>query len=653
MTAGVALSFFHLPQKSYAAYVAGVFLFLTVISFDLSFLVLLFVTQFFIGDFYRPYQWLLDVFVLIFCVAWLIYAGIRRKKVSLSAWWLVLPYFLVLALAVPLNLKEVVLDAKVLGISRFLSLVGNSGTLYREYWLRELSWGFLSLFLFFVLTNYLPGKGKAIFKAGLILGAALVMASIYGILHAYKLLPVEGTFLSINFSDTRHNPGMLTSFGWSVSFFAEYFAATFPFVFISVCRKHKKGEKWKRIGAVLLSVLVIFAALKTYRRAVFLILPFELIIGSIFCLKAIREVSNPWNWKGKKRWLILWAVISLGTLCVLFLLVFGSHNVELRNNIARKFSIRTLRKDPRIATHLLCLHMATHEPLMGLGPGGYSQQFDRFGGSVTMCKYEKYLGFGRWLNDYQGSPHSTYLKMLAERGVLGLLAFLWLAGGAVFFGWKAFQSEPPGKEKLFLGTVLTCLGGMLIYGFFMDFFWLPATRVLFWVYLAFVVALAEPVIPKIPFTKKKAVVIGMVFLALLGYRLYRVKAEPISDHYEAGFYRWQVPRKGSDRRPYRLTSGHALKVFTVKKDTIRFRVCSNKPDVEKSPQVVTVYLNGKTVKKIELRDKGWHEVVIPAQLLKGKKVFLDIQVDGTWVPYRYGRGRSKRELGVIVGRIKG
>ncbi len=269
-----------------------------------------------------------------------------------------------------------------------------------------------------------------------------------------------------------------------------------------------------------------------------------------------------------------------------------------------------------------------------------------------MRRYERYLGFGRWLNDYQGSPHSTYLKMLVERGILGLLAFLWLAGGFLYFGFKAFRHESLVEKKWFLATLLVSLSGMLVYAFFMDIFWVPGVRILFWVILGLIAATAYPFIPKVPFTKRRVLIIGMIFLILLSYRLWRVKAEPISNHYEAGFYRWEIPRKGKDRRPYRLTSGKALKVFTVNGDTIRFRVCSNKPDVAEHPRVLMVYFNGKLVKKIVLKNKKWTQVVIPTAGLKGKKVFMDLRVEGTWVPYRHGRGRNRRVLGVIISKIE-
>jgi hypothetical protein len=148
------------------------------------------------------------------------------------------------------------------------------------------------------------------------------------------------------------------------------------------------------------------------------------------------------------------------------------------------------------------------------------------------------------------------------------------------------------------------------------------------------------------------VTLGIILFILLGYRLWRVKAEPISDHYEAGFYRWEMPRKGKDRQPYRLTSPRALKVLKIKGEELRFRVCSNKPDVAQNHQVLYVYLNGKLVKQVVLKNKKWQQVVIHTATLKGKKVFMDFRVAGAWVPYKYGRGKSRKELGVIISKIQ-
>ncbi len=639
-----ALSYpFHLSQDFYAVYVIAAFFILAMADLDVSFLVFLFLTQFFIGDFYRPYLWILNILVFVLGLVW-IFSSIRQKVIiHFPLWWLVMPSVLVLFLAFPLTLKEILLDFRVYGFSRFLELIAISRTIYREFWFKELYWCASSLLTYLMVSNWLKDKKDLLIKSGYVLAAALSVASVYGILHLYKLLPIEGRFLSINFSDQLGYTGMVTSFGWSVTFIAEYFAIVFPMVLFMVFVQKRIILK------IFLSVFIgvsALAAFLTYRRAVFVVTGVEIVF--FLFLFYFQKERKKGNFFGKK-WKELAFVFILAILMVVSGGVFLKKKVVERQ--ITRISLRSFERDSRYMILNVCGKMLACEPVLGLGSGGYTQRFFDFGGNEYLRRWNKKFLGGRVLNKVQGSPHSTYLKMLSERGLLGFLSFLLLAGGFFYFGFKRLWTLN-GDEKYLLMAVMTGLGGLLVYGLVMDFFWLPATHVLFWVTLAFIVVLAEPVIPEFPFTKKKALGIGMIFLALLGYRLWRAKAEPISDHYEAGFYRWEIPRKGKDKRPYRLTSGHALKVFTVKGDSIRFRVCSNKPDIARNPQTLDIYLNGKQVKGVTLKNHAWKTVEIPSKALKGKKVFMDLQVGGTWVPYKYGRGRSKRELGVIIGRIR-
>jgi len=286
--------------------------------------------------------------------------------------------------------------------------------------------------------------------------------------------------------------------------------------------------------------------------------------------------------------------------------------------------------------------MFFHEPLLGFGSGGFSRNFFRY---YKVEKFESYYAA-------YASAHSVYLKMFTERGILGLLAYLLLILSVLYFGFKQSQNEGKIKKLFLISLSISLIGEMIIYGFVFDPFYLRVFELIFWIFLAFMVSTSKPIIPKIPFTKKKAVTLGIIFFVLLGYRLWRVKAEPISDHYEAGFYRWEMPRKGKDRQPYRLTSPRALKVLKIKGEELRFRVCSNKPDVAQNHQVLYVYLNGKLVKQVVLKNKKWQQVVIPTATLRGKKVFMDFRVAGAWVPYKYGRGKSRKELGVIISKIQ-
>lgn len=623
---------FHLLQNFYAAYVISAFFILAMADLDVSLLVFLFLTQFFIGDFYRPYLWILYILVFVLSAVWIIISASHKVSIYFPLWWLVMPFILALFLAFPLRLKEILLDLRIYGLAGFVGLTALSRTNYREFWFREFYWCMSSLLVYLMVANWLKDKKGILIKSGYVLGTALIFASIYGVLHVYKLLPIEGHFLSINFSDQsgRFN-GMVTSFGWSVTFIAEYFAVVFPmvwFMFFSQRRIILKIFLYIFIGASAL------AALLTYRRAVFVVTGVEIVF--FLFLFYSQKKCNRMHFFGKK-----WKEYALVFVLALLMIVTGGDFLKkkiVENQISR-ISLQAFEKEPRFMILKVCGKMWVYAPILGLGSGGFTRRAFEFYG-----KYDKRLDLAR------GSPHSTYLKMLSERGLIGLLSFLFLVGGFFYFGFKRLGTLR-GDDKYFLMAVMTGLGGLLVYGLVMDFFWLPATHVLFWIYLAFIAVLAKDVIPKFHFTKKKALVVGMIFVALLGYRLWRVRAEPISDHYEAGFYRWVIPRKGKDKRPYRLTSGHALKVFVIKSDTIRFRVRSNKPGIDKNHQILSIYLNGKVVKRIEIKDKKWKEVIVPTKELKGKKAFMDFTVVGTWVPYKYGRGKSKKVLGVIISKI--
>jgi len=631
---GVLFYPFHLSQNFYAGYVIASFATLAIVDFDFSFLVLLFLTQFFIGDFYRPYLWILNVLVLILFLVWIVSIIRHKSSVNFPAWWLVLPFVLIVFLAFPLTFKEIILDFKIYGFTEFLKLIAHSGTIYWEFWFKELYLCLSSMLMYLTVVNILKGNNDLFTKSGYVLGMALIVASIYGILHVYKFLPIEGHFLSINFSDHSDYKfeGMLTSFGWSVAFIAEYFAIVFPMILFMIFTRRELSLK---VLFSLLSSITIFSTFLTYRRAVFVVIGVE-IIFFLFLLylqnSSKRDSIFPRNW-GNFIPLMILAIIVIVT---------GSTFLQkkvLKDQLS-KISWKSYERDPRYIILSVCGKMLEYEPILGLGSGGYTQNAFRFYG-----KYD-------WiLDEVRGSPHSIYLKMLSERGFLGFLSFIFLTGGFIYFGFKGLRILK-GNQKYFLMAVMTGLGGILVYGLVMDFFWLPAIRILFWIYLAFIAVLVKPVIPKITFTKKKVIIIGIIFVALFGYRLWRVRTEPISEHYEAGFYRWEIPKKGKDKKPYRLTSSHALKVLTVKGDLIYFRVCSNKPDIKKNHQFLNIYINGKLVKRIELKDKHWKKLVVPMISFKGKNVFIDFQVEGTWIPYQYGMGKSKRVLGVIVSRIE-
>jgi len=203
---GVAIGVWKAPgEPFFAGYVVVSFLVLAGMDLLLAFLALVFITQFFIGDFYRPYMYLLDILSLVFVIVWFMKTEIRGKRVTLPLWWLVVPYVLVVLLAIPLNLKEIVLDMKTWGIANFLREITGAGTLSHGFWLRELSWELMSFFLFLSVFNLFVSRTGDEEKIWYTLTVALITCAVAGVMLLYDWIPYEGQFLSINFAWHAHN----------------------------------------------------------------------------------------------------------------------------------------------------------------------------------------------------------------------------------------------------------------------------------------------------------------------------------------------------------------------------------------------------------------------------------------------------------------
>lgn len=77
-------------------------------------------------------------------------------------------------------------------------------------------------------------------------------------------------------------------------------------------------------------------------------------------------------------------------------------------------------------------------------------------------------------------PHNTYILILAEKGIAGLLVFVFVLGRVGFLLWRKYQTE----ENYFVLAVLTGFIGMLAYSFSHD----TLTDRVFWIGLGLAVA---------------------------------------------------------------------------------------------------------------------------------------------------------------------
>lgn len=89
------------------------------------------------------------------------------------------------------------------------------------------------------------------------------------------------------------------------------------------------------------------------------------------------------------------------------------------------------------------LRLLSMRPLLGVGPGNYSDYIERYA-----------------LGHPYGSAHGNYQQVSAETGLLGIIALLCVIGGALHLAWRQQRSSDPFISAFALG-VLGAMGGQL------------------------------------------------------------------------------------------------------------------------------------------------------------------------------------------------
>lgn len=113
-------------------------------------------------------------------------------------------------------------------------------------------------------------------------------------------------------------------------------------------------------------------------------------------------------------------------------------------------------RDPTASERVLMwasgVAMARDHPLTGVGPGQVKHVYPRYAAAEVV-------------NKQRGHLHNTPLQILVERGVLGLLAWLWLFGAFLARAIKLMRLEAPEARALTTGGV-AAIAGFLVAGFF-------------------------------------------------------------------------------------------------------------------------------------------------------------------------------------------
>lgn len=179
---------------------------------------------------------------------------------------------------------------------------------------------------------------------------------------------------------------------------------------------------------------------------------------------------------------VKWQHLALGGLLVVPLLLVIPEEFEGRLGTLRQLvpgpETTVLHADSAIQERSLLMRSAWQMfvdfPVQGVGAGNYSEHYDEYASRVGSL-VSSYEDFGK-----ERFPHSLYLQVAAETGLIGLTMFGIMIGLAVMAFYRAFSrfaSSGDGRStsvtvSLALGFVGYLVSSVILHGDYMRYFWL-------------------------------------------------------------------------------------------------------------------------------------------------------------------------------------
>jgi len=84
-----------------------------------------------------------------------------------------------------------------------------------------------------------------------------------------------------------------------------------------------------------------------------------------------------------------------------------------------------------------------------------------------------------------------------EQGIPGILLFLFLLGCIEFRTILALEDEGPLAQRLWVLMIYVGIAGSIVYGLFDTIWYRPSVNLVFWLYVAMLASLTEPLLPRL------------------------------------------------------------------------------------------------------------------------------------------------------------
>ena len=506
----------------------------------------------------------------------------------------------------------------------------------------------LLLFLCFVFLLLRQRSGEAyapLFSGvgmGCLVAAVLGLANQYGLVDLSRLRPQF-----VDPSGVARLHSVMGNPGW----FAQFFVAALPVALLWPFRK----RSWFMRLAWFSGVVLVggWTLLLTGSRSSWLIFP--LVIGC--CLVVLvrqRPVSGGTargGWRPAGAGAVFLVVVALVLAGTLGPLPHGNESpgqgVRSRYLAHRLQQIFELGERGRIWKETMIL--AGESPVVGLGYGSYKWH-QQVMASIPQSRFAR----NRSARNDWDTPHSFYLQVLVENGLVGAGLMLLLLAGAGTVLYRQGRGDPDGLAWICLVSLLM----LLCYGLSQSLQYIPVVWFLFWLFLG------RALVPVTGEAGGRGVPVPRFFLFLCGGVCLLAGCVYVT-HFEAVNLagRYGLNRYALDRTSLRYQGFHAAEqwagqgeyrwsgrrgVVDFQRDgRVRLFFACHAPDLGNFPLTMDVLVNGVPVR----RHTFWSPQKVALELfLPRPGSRMEVRVSRTWNLKRSGLGRDSRSLGVAVSR---
>ena len=196
--------------------------------------------------------------------------------------------------------------------------------------------------------------------------------------------------------------------------------------------------------------------------------------------------------KGMKRFKRRWSYILIISLVIFFALGFSGRG-RIKDFFFRFSTLlnpETLKADGsvqyRLSVWRTSIAMFKDHPVLGVGPGVFKLHYPIY--QANLRTFSPGIPF---FSSQESRVHNEYLQTLAETGIIGTAAFLWLAICIFYSGLKYLYHTKEPKQKNIIIGLLAAISAIFLDSIFAFPFHLTSHTTLFWLFLGMLVVVGE------------------------------------------------------------------------------------------------------------------------------------------------------------------